>query len=191
MRQLTLEQNAEDLLALWREARCGSPLPPASFADPVKLRGWVGNLSIVQLEQNPKRFFVSLHGANVARHLGPDFHRKYLDDAIDPTHHADAFAPYELSIKTNQPTYSIQSASLHNGLFKSLERMVLPLCKHDPAKTDRFLIWVAPVESGNVRSTSVYEPFGEQDLDGCLHTEAKLSSELFLLSDEYLSSHAA
>ncbi len=185
MTRLILQEPAEALLRQWHDA-CGThALPTARFADPLRLRQWVGDISIVHLHEGDKRYFVSLHGANVARHLGPNFHKKYLEDAIPEASYHDTVAPYELSIRTRKPCYSIQRATLESGLFKSLERMILPLSLDDQDTVERFIIWVAPIEPG-ATAASVYVPFKEHEVMALETDEPELTNELFLLSDEYL-----
>lgn len=186
MTRLVLREPADALLRAWHEARGTNAMPHARFANPIGLRRWVGDISVVHLHEGEKRFYVSLHGANVARHLGPNFHKKYLEEAVPKASHCDTFAPYELSIRTRQPSYSIQRATLESGLFKSLERMILPLSLDNPEMVERFLIWVAPVETGSAASSSVYEPFEESEIKALGLGEPRKTSELFLLSEQYM-----
>jgi len=185
MNQLVLSEKAASLLAQWHGSRGDNALPSAKFIDPIKLRGWVGDLSVVHLHEGKRRFYVALHGSNAARHLGPNFHQKYLEDVAPLTAHANTFAPYQLSIKTKQPTYSIQRASLDSGLFKTLERMILPCSLDDPSTVARFLIWVAPIESKSPHSSLAFSPYdqGEPHSNGSEIMENW--ADLFLLSDEY------
>lgn len=176
------------MLSLWQEARNGAALPPRSFIDPLRLRRWVGDISVVQVHEGPKRFFVSLHGANVVRHLGPDFNRQYLEDAIPTKAQDDALKPYCLSMELKKPTYSIQRATLENGLFKSLERMILPCCDATLDQTERFLVWVAPIKSDMMDSTSVYNPFEESEIDRPWQDAPRTEAELFVLSEQYRAS---
>lgn len=187
MKRLTLREPADALLDAWHQARGADALPSARFANPIALRRWVGDISIVHLHDGEKRFFVSLHGANVVRHLGPNFHKKYLETAVPAASLCDTLTPYELSIRTRQPTYSIQRASLESGLYKSLERMVLPLASDDdPETVGRFLVWVAPIKPGPAGSSSVYASFDEEDVASLGLDKPKRTSGLFLLSEQYM-----
>lgn len=190
MGTLTLSQDAADLLALWREARGDKSLPDAKFTDPIKLRPWLGDISIIRLHEGAKRYFVALHGSNVVRHLGPDFHQRYLEDAIPKAAQAETFAPYELSEKTNQPSYSKQQATLESGLFKSLERMILPCSVDDPDQVGKFLVWVAPIESNARSSSSIFVPFDKTEMLENAANSFNTTAELFLLTDDY-TTHAA
>lgn len=183
MNILTLNEDAAALLGQWREARGTQTLPTAKFIDPLKLRQWVGDVSVVHLHEGERRFHVALHGANVVRHFGPDFHQKYLEDVVPPTALTETLAPYELSIETKQPTYSIQHKTQESGLYKALERMILPCSLEDPENVRRFLIWVAPVDDNSPNSPSSFIRYDA-------NKTAKNSSnfaELYLLSEEYAS----
>lgn len=132
------------LVDYWRQAKGEQDMPHRRHMSPLKLRRWVGDISVIHLHDGPKRFFVSLHGANVARHLGPDFNKKYLEDAVPEASLPLSTAPYLESIARKLPTYSIMNPDKDNGLYLRLERMILPFCGDDPACAERALVWVAP-----------------------------------------------
>lgn len=186
MTKLVLDPKALDLLSLWYDVRDDAPLAPRSFIDPLKLRRWVGDLSVVHLHEGAKRFFVSLHGANVVRHLGPTFHKKYLEDEVPAKALRDTLEPYELSIETKSPSYSVQRVGLDNGLFKSLERMILPCAGDDPDQVERFLVWVAPIRSNSKSSTSIYDPFENSEMDRVDGEHPDTVSDVFTLSNAYI-----
>jgi len=174
MEDFVLHPDAKDLLRAWYEARGDGALPSKRFIDPLRLRRWIGDISVVHLKEGEKRFYIALHGDRVARHLGPDFHRKYLEDVIPDSAKADAFAPYDLSIETELPTYSIQKRTFDNLLLDTLERMVMPCTNEDAAeetaRTTRFLTWVAPIRTGALNETPVC---GSPDEEGTMQAKAK------------------
>jgi hypothetical protein len=182
MSQLTLSESSEKLLFQWRRSKGTNPIPDVSFIDPLKLRRWVGDISVVHVHEGQKRFYVALHGANVARHLGPDFNRRYLEDAIPAEALTQAIEPYELSMKINEPVYSIQRQTLRNGLFKCLERMILPVSVDEPGKAKRFLVWVAPITPNSARSTSIFIPFDSDEMGWANGNGPDASADLYVLS---------
>jgi hypothetical protein len=190
MTNLALDPKALELLSLWYEERGTAPMAAREFINPLKLRRWVGDISVVHLHDGPKRFFVSLHGANVVRHLGPTFHKKYLEDEVPAKALSDTLKPYEISIETKEPTYSVQRVGLDNGLYKSLERMVMPCSGDDPAQVERFLVWVAPIRSNSKSSASIYAPFESTEMEGGGAEAPDTVSDVFRLSDAYLPSPA-
>ncbi len=121
------------------------------------LRRWVGDVSVIHLHDGPKKFFVSLHGANVARHIGPDFNKKYLEDAVPRASLDFALAPYQQSIKLSAPVYAIMHPTLENGLHSKLERLVMPFCGEKKDMVERFLVWVAPSDKQFDQTGSIYE----------------------------------
>lgn len=186
MDEFVLHGEAEALLALWYEARGERPLPSRKFIDPLKLRRWIADISIVHLHEGPKRLYVSLHGENVAWHLGPTFHKQYLEDAVPESAVEDSVAPYDFSIETRLPCYSIQQRPLWNGEHRCLERMVLPCCGHDPEKTDRFLVWAAPIRAPARTSPSVHDPFDKSGMPRDEQDVPEEPAELFSLSTDWL-----
>lgn len=173
---LALADDARGLLELWREARGSGPLPHHRHISPLNLRRWIGDISVMHVRSGAKRFYVALHGANVARHIGPDFNKMYLEDAVPPESWPVAVAPYEIGMETCLPAYSIMLPSRTNRLFDRLERLVLPFCGDDAEVVDRFLIWVAPNKCERFNGTSVCEADSDR---GTHSTEA-----LFLLADD-------
>ena len=182
MNNLALSEESEALLMQWRKSRGDHSIPDISFIDPLKLRRWVGDISVIHIHEGAKQFYVALHGANVARHLGPDFNRKYLEDAIPKNALQQAIEPYKLSSKINEPVYSIQRTTLRNGLFKCLERMILPVSVDEPGKAARFLVWVAPIESNSARSTSIFVPFDSDEMGWSDDYSPDASCDTYVLS---------
>jgi len=183
MDEFVLHPDAKDLLAAWYEARGDGALPSKGFIDPIRLRRWIGDISVVHLKEGEKRFYIALHGDKVARHLGPDFNKKYLEDVIPDSAKDDAFAPYDLSIETKLPCYSIQRRTFDNRLVDTLERMVMPCTNEDPARTTRFLIWVAPIRPSIVNDTSVYTSPDEEPAEYARGEPADRTAVLFTLPE--------
>ena len=186
MDEFVLHPEAKALLAQWYEARGDRPLPSKQFIDPLKLRRWIADISIVQLHEGPKRLYVSLHGENVAWHLGPSFHKQYLEDAVPARALRDTVAPYDFSIETRLPCYSIQQRSLQKGALRCLERMILPCCTDDPHRTDRFLVWAAPIAMIDRIPPPDHDPC---DAIGSLPTDRDMRedpAELFALRTDWL-----
>jgi len=128
-----------------------------SKLSPVDLRRWVGDISVIHVHDGPKRFFVSLHGANVSRHIGPKFHKEYLEDIIPEQQLPNALAPYEESTTLQVPVLAVMSPTLENGLHSRLERLVLPFRDQNPEKVERFLVWVVPNNRKSDPAVSIYD----------------------------------
>lgn len=163
----------EDVISFWREAREGMVLPHIKNLSGSNLRRWVGDISVIHLHDGPKRFFVSLHGSNVARHIGPDFNKKYLEDAVPQASLDLALAPYQHSIRLNAPVYAIMHPTLDNGLHSTLERLVMPFCGEKNDTVERFLVWVAP---NNRKSDQIASIYGERRAGRCAEQAFSLYS---------------
>lgn len=146
-----------NVLSFWREAREGMTLPHMKNLSGSNLRRWVGDVSVIHLHDGPKKFFVSLHGSNVARHIGPDFNKKYLEDSVPLASLDLALAPYQHSMKLNAPVYAIMHPTLYNGLHSTLERLVMPFCGDKDDTVERFLVWVAPNDRKFDQVVSIYD----------------------------------
>ena len=187
MTKITLDPKAAELLALWFEMRGSAALAPRNFIDPLRLRRWVGDISVIHLHEGPKRYFVSLHGSNVVRHLGPDFHKRYLEDMIPAASLPDTLEPYKLSESTGTPSYSVQRVGLENGLYRTLERMILPCSGDSPTLIDRFLVWVAPTRSKSGILPKEPAPTTTGDTDASDPPAENTTSTVFSLSDASIS----
>ena len=191
MDTFTLDQKAADLLLLWDQARGASSLPHSRFIDPVALRRWVGDISVVQLHQGPKRFFVSLHSMSGAPHVGVSYHKQYLEDIVPADQQDNALAPYLRAIETTQPVYSIQQITYNQDVFKHYERMVLPCYTETADAAERFLVWIPPSGRIDPEPSSIYEPLAgltEADLVLGQQSRPVLTNEIFVLTKAHMPS---
>ena len=153
---------AFQLLRYWKTARGPHVLPHRSAIDPIKLRDWLRDLSIIEIHKGEKRFFVRLHGTETTENLGQDFSRKYLEDCTTGLANAIAVRPYLTSIDALLPTYSSVEADQLSGVFTSLDRLVLPFTDVDqdqpdaPVSVDRFLTWLGPTDRQRGEDSAVY-----------------------------------
>ena len=153
---LTLPGKASDLLEWWRDERGERAMPDVSRISPLALRRWIGDVSIMHLHDGPRRFWIALHGGNAVRHIGPDFHLKYLEDVVPEAAQAVALAPYRAAAALGVPTYSTLLPTLQNHVTWPLERMALPFAGDD-GRPARFVVWVAPNERCAHDVDEVYE----------------------------------
>lgn len=155
-----LPKDALDLLAFWKAARDGRALPHRRSLDPVKMRNWLGDLSILEVHDGPKRIFVKLHGSLTAENVGQDFTRRYLEDCT-PEHALEvAIEPYLTSIEHIAPTFSVLVPGVLSGVFKRFERLALPFTTQDSnspeTQVNGFMVWVGPTEIDTYSCASIY-----------------------------------
>lgn len=158
---------ASGLVDLWKAARTGRRLPHKSAINPLNLRPWIGDLSIVEVHDGEKRFFVKLHGSDVAANIGPDFQRRYLEDCL-PDHALEAgLYPYRTALTEVAPVFSSLTPGLLTGTFRRFERLILPFTDDDAAGSDRigrFLVWVGKSERNGALCDTVYGESKPDDL---------------------------
>jgi len=159
MNRLTLADlppAAQKLFAFWEEARADKCLPDRRAISPLRLREWIGDLSIVQVHEGERRFWVRLSGTNIVTNIGTGFERSYLEDRIPDELHKVALEPYYVSLKECLPTYSVIMPGLLTGVFSQLERFILPFSDVDGGCVERFLVWAAPSDRDCYECETVY-----------------------------------
>ncbi len=130
--------------------------------DPIPLREWISQLSIVEARKGEKQFFVRVHGSEAVENLGQDFSRSYIEDQTSGVATDIATRPYKASIEALMPVYSTIEATPGSSVFNTLERLVLPFTDVDqdqsdaPITVDRFLSWLGPTDRVRGEDTAVY-----------------------------------
>jgi len=176
----TIHPEANELVEFWHREKGDRPLPGKTSMDPTKLKRWIGDLSIIELHEGPKRFFVRLHGGRTQDRVGNDMTRCYFEDHLDSGTLEFAVTPYRASEKSLLPTHSVFVPCLYPSVFTKLERLVLPFSAEknvpeDP-KVEQFLVWVGPTGRSNIDDGSVYdkinsEPASAIDFSGIVELE--------------------
>src|SRR3546814_4610975 len=70
----------------WSAGRAGRALPPRALVDPVAMRPWLGNLSLVEVRHDPLRFRFRLCGSSVVDRIGLDLTGGDLDAIPDESY---------------------------------------------------------------------------------------------------------
>lgn len=151
-----------ELLDFWKAERGSRVLPHVSSLNPLNLRKWIGDLSVIEVCEGEKRFYIRLHGSITSDNIGRNFSKQYLEDCT-PSHAFElAVAPYEASIAHRLPVFSVITPGVATGDFDKLQRLVLPFTESEQtnednsASIDRFLIWVGPTFLAPYENTTVY-----------------------------------
>jgi len=130
--------------------------------DPIRLREWISHISIVEIHEGEKQFFVRVHGSETVENLGQDFSRSYIEDHTSGVAVDIATRPYKASIEALLPVYSTVEATPGSGVFNTLDRLVLPFTDVNqsqpdaPVSVDRFLAWLGPTDRVRGEDTAVY-----------------------------------
>lgn len=172
----SIHPEALELVKFWESERGDRPLPGKAALNPTKLRRWIGDLSIIELHDDPKRHFVRLHGGTTQNKIGNDMTRRYFEDELDPKTLEFALTPYRAAQKSLRPTHSLFVPKLYPTVFTQLERLVLPFSaeQHCPAEptVDQFLVWVGPTGRSRIEVQSVYDLIDGVALPACDVAEA-------------------
>jgi hypothetical protein len=155
-----IHPEAAALVAYWNTERGDRVLPGMDSINPLKLKRWIGDLSIVDLHDGPKRFYVRLHGGRTQERVGNDMTRGYFEDVFDPKMLDFALAPYRAAEKAMRPTHSFMIPRLVPAVFEKLERLVLPFGAEEdgePKRVSSFVVWAGPTGLSGVTTDSVYD----------------------------------
>jgi hypothetical protein len=151
-----IRPEALELLDYWRHWRGDFVLPTRRALDPLRLRRWINNLSVVEYRADEKRFFVRLHSQFTQENLGQNMSRRYFDDTLSPTALSVVLLPYEAAMRARKPTLSVIMPQLYPNLFKRLDRFILPftneLAPEPDAQVDRFVTWVGPAKDQSIEA---------------------------------------
>lgn len=151
-----LPEAAKRLLAYWESAQRGDRPPPRSAVDPIKLREWIGDISVIQYIEGEKNLYIRLHGLNVAQKIGDYYARGYLEDMIPASAHSVVFEAYYVARKTLRPVHSIITPGVLKGSFEKFERFVLPFVDDETAQLERFVVWVGPTNRDVLECETIY-----------------------------------
>lgn len=158
----TLPPAAFRLLRFWKSARGPHVLPHRTSMDPIPLREWISQLSIIEKREGEKQFFVRVHGSETVENLGQDFSRGYIEDQTSGGATDIAIGPYQAASDALMPVFSTVESTPNAGIFNTLDRLILPFTDVDqnepdaPVSVDRFLSWLGPTDRVRGEDTAIY-----------------------------------
>lgn len=130
------------MLALWEAKRAGRPVPLRADFDPTEMVFALGDLSLFDVEDNPRRFWCRLDGTRQVELFGLDCTMQYLDEAFPPE-------PYELALKSfsdcvdnGRPTL-YQRQIPYAGRLIRYEVLLMPLSRHG-TRIDMLMVDLVP-----------------------------------------------
>lgn len=156
-----LPDEAREVLDLWLRLRGDRPLPVRADFRPIDWRAWLSDISLVEVHEGARRYFVSLHAGRTQDNIGANFHKRYLEDVVPPETRALALPPYEESERTGLPTLSTMTPNIYPSMSFALWRLVLPFTSDASEgvtdRVDRFVVWVGVTTNRPFMDDSVYE----------------------------------
>jgi hypothetical protein len=119
------------LFAYWREICGDRPMPLRRDFDPIDIPYILGRVILVERLEAPPRWFVRVHGTEIARRIGHELTGKTLD-RLPPEHREPATRRFDIVARTGLPHRTVtQIASDHRRL--RYEALVLPMSRNGDA----------------------------------------------------------
>lgn len=114
------------LLEFWEDSSGSASLPHVSKIAPLKLRLWLGTLSLFDVEHDPFRIRIRLQGTRITAAFGQDSTGQYLDEFM-PAHALPRIqSDFEWIIKNQQPLHRWGTCHLDNDTKIPFHRLLLP-----------------------------------------------------------------
>lgn len=130
------------LHAYWRE-RCGHlPFPRKGDFDPVDFSYVLGYVTLVDVEQEPRRYRFRLDGSILVELSGMDYTGRYLDELLMEEYTAFIKETYDRVVDSGLP-YRYQKAGLFDQQHFSEETLILPFGDNPPV-VDMLMVAVIP-----------------------------------------------
>lgn len=130
------------MIQLWDERRAGRPLPSRADFDPVDMKFALGDISLYDVEENPRRFWCRLDGTRQVELFGVDCTGRYLDEVFPPEHYALINASYGATIDQRRP-HRHERTVPYAGRIIRYEMVCLPLSS-DGGRVDRLMVVITP-----------------------------------------------
>lgn len=142
-----LEEKAEHptlkrMLALWEQKRAGRQAPLRADFDPSEMVFALGDLSLFDVEEQPRRYWCRLDGTRQVELFGLDCTRKYLDECFPPDYYALANKSFTDCIDGGRPSL-YQRQIPYAGRLIRYEVVLLPLSRRGD-RLDMLLVALTP-----------------------------------------------
>ncbi len=118
----------------WDGRRNGRRFPTRADIDPLDLKFALGNLTLVDVLQEPLRFRFRLTGSLFAQRMGLDLAGKFVDDIPDAPYRAKVQATYARVVETGEPSLSLNERVIEGEPHK-FEVLRVPLSEDGAAVT--------------------------------------------------------
>lgn len=130
------------MIALWESKRAGRAAPLRADFDPAEMVFALGNLSLFDIKDNPRRYWCRLDGTRQVELFGVDCTGKYLDEAFSPDYYALAHKSFTEVADSGLPGL-YQRQIPYAGRLIRYEVALLPLSR-DSTRIDMLLVVLTP-----------------------------------------------
>ncbi len=111
----------------WDQRRRGREMPARADFDPLDLKYCMGNLSLIDVAQNPPRYRFRLHASTVAQGMGFDLTGKSLDAMPDTEYRRMVTDHYDEVLAARKPVAKYRNRQMVDQRILYCEVLVLPL----------------------------------------------------------------
>ena len=130
------------VVSLWNEKRGNRPWPSRSDFDPTEMTYALGDLSLYDVEENPRRFWCRLDGTRQVELFGVDCTRRYLDECFDAAYYAIAYESFSRTVDEGRPQFYKRQVPYAGRLIR-YEVAMLPHSS-DGKKVDQLMVALTP-----------------------------------------------
>lgn len=130
------------MLALWETKRAGRAAPLRADFDPTEMIFALGDLSLFEVEDNPRRYRCRLDGTRQVEFFGIDCTGKYLDECFAPEYNAVADKSFSNAVETGLPNLYLRQLP-YLGRMIRYETLLLPISRRGD-RIDMLLIALVP-----------------------------------------------
>lgn len=130
------------VIRLWEDKRAGRPVPLRADFDPIEMTFALGDLSLFDVEDDPRRYWCRLDGTRQVELFGVDCTRRYLDECFPADYYAIAHASFTTTVRDGRPSY-YQREIPYAGRVIRYEVAMLPLSRAGD-KVDMLMVALTP-----------------------------------------------
>jgi hypothetical protein len=138
VRAAVVDPLLQRLYDYWHERRASRPMPSRSDIDPVDMRFILGNILLIDVLPEPRRFYIRLHGTHLVHRAGYEMTGKMLDELPDADIRIRARQFFTAAVEARQPQHVLRSRTL-SGRLQPYEALALPLSRAVP-QVDMLLV---------------------------------------------------
>lgn len=125
------------LYEYWNRLRGERFAPPRSDLDPMDIKAVLGDVLLIDVQQEPLRFLFRLHGTNLAERAGYDMTGRYVDELPHDENRHWLVARYMSLLTNREPEYGQHDRIVGDRRWR-YEVLWLPL-SNDGADVDQLL----------------------------------------------------
>lgn len=126
------------ILNLWEERKADRSMPSRADFNPETLKGYLGHLTLIDIERDPLRFRYRLVGTVVTNATGRDVTGHYLDDCYTKPHYENVIRSFYQAMETFEPVRSSGTMSHTDKEHLLVETLDMPLS--DDGKTVNMIL---------------------------------------------------